>query len=130
MKRDMDLCRQLLLKVEALEPPAGEGVYLPSDDPFFFIDGYNYSQIIYNFALLCDIGFLVAPTNMQSVGAYGIMGLSWAGHEFLDTIRSPEIWKATKDTAKKAGGVGMDLLLQIAKAEGKRFITTHLGLPL
>jgi hypothetical protein len=127
MKRDMDLCRTLLLRVEELELAPASTEYLQWDEPFFIVERHSVSQAIYNFSLLRDAGFVVAPSKVQGLDSFGIQGLSWAGHEFLDTVRNPEVWTATKAVAKKAGG--LDLLVQIAKAETKRFLATHLGLP-
>jgi hypothetical protein len=48
-----------------------------------------------------------------------ISRLTWEGHEFLDDIRDPEIWRKTKDRAKSVAGAGLSLLWEIAKAEIK-----------
>ena len=129
MERDMDLCRTLLLRLEKIELRPCTTQFLTWDDPFFIVDGHSVDQAIYNFSLLREAGFLVAPTNVQGADAFGVQGLSWAGHEFLDTVRSPEVWTATERVVKKVGGVSRELLMDIAKAEAKRFLVTHLGLP-
>nr|WP_279611841.1 DUF2513 domain-containing protein [Burkholderia gladioli] len=47
--------------------------------------------------------------------------LSWADHEFLDTVRSPDIWDRTAQAATAAGGFTVELLMFAAKTylEGK-----------
>ena len=57
-------------------------------------------------------------------------GLSWEGCEFLDTVRSPEVWRRTKEAAGKVGGVSIAVLADIAKATAKILIKEHLGLDL
>jgi hypothetical protein len=92
-------------------------------------------------AILDDQGFIQQDDGDPGFGlTKGIDGfLSWSvlplrltasGHDFLDTVQNPEVWSKTKAAAKKVGGVGFDLFLQIAKAEAKRFAFEKLGLPL
>lgn len=38
-----------------------------------------------------------------------------SGHEFLESVRDPEVWKKTKNGAKKIGSFGIDLLSALAK---------------
>jgi hypothetical protein len=59
-----------------------------------------------------------------------LSGLSWKGCEFLDTVRSPEVWQRTKEAAGKIGGVSIAVLAEIAKATAKTVIKEHLGLDL
>jgi hypothetical protein len=54
-----------------------------------------------------------------------IGGLSWQGHDFLNDIRDPEIWRKTKERAKGVASVGVGFLWEIAKAE----VRAKLGLP-
>jgi hypothetical protein len=41
--------------------------------------------------------------------------LTWFGHDFLDSVRDPAIWKATKEGAAKIGGFSVHLLGALAK---------------
>jgi hypothetical protein len=36
--------------------------------------------------------------------------LTAAGHDYLDTIRDPEIWRQTKEGARAAGGFTIEML--------------------
>jgi len=56
--------------------------------------------------------------------------LTASGQDFIDTVQNPEVWSKTKSAAKMVGGVGLDLFLQIAKAEAKRFAIEKLGISL
>jgi hypothetical protein len=129
MKRDMELVRTLLLKVEELPIGAGHVVGIDWSDEFFNVPGYDRDTAIKHFDLLMDAGFIAAPSS-QGMTQFILTGLSWQGHEFIDSIRNPEVWGKTKAGMKAVGGFGLDLMVQLAKAEGKRLITEKLGIPL
>lgn len=59
-----------------------------------------------------------------------IKRLTWQGHDFLDKVRDPEIWHATKEGAKKAGGFSLELLGALAKGFLKKKIEAHTGVDL
>ena len=54
--------------------------------------------------------------------------LSWQGHDFLDSIRDPEVWNKTKKGAAAAGGFTFDLLKDLAKGFIKTKIEEHTGI--
>jgi hypothetical protein len=56
--------------------------------------------------------------------------LTFQGHEFLDTVRDPEIWRRTKEGASKIGGAGVELLLTVGKAYAKQVLQEKLGIHL
>ncbi|MER9526648.1 DUF2513 domain-containing protein [Mesorhizobium sp. M0292] len=56
--------------------------------------------------------------------------LTFKGHEFLDSIRDDEIWRKTKDGARKMGGAGIEFMWEMAKAYGKHVAKEKLGLEL
>ena len=43
-------------------------------------------------------------------------GLRWTGHEFLETIRDPDVWRMTKQGASQVGGLSLDFMKQLATA--------------
>jgi hypothetical protein len=48
-----------------------------------------------------------------SIGADGhivLKKLSWQGCEFLDDVRSPEIWRKTKERAGSVASVGLSFI--------------------
>ena len=38
-----------------------------------------------------------------------------AGHQYLEMIRDPEIWRQTKESAQKIGSFSLDVLSALAK---------------
>jgi hypothetical protein len=95
MKRDMDLIRELLLKIESLEIRQGETLFFNVHG--LQVQGYGPDQVVYNIELLFDAGFLKGQGGADT---FGIAGLTWSGHELLDDIRDPEIWRKTKSGRK------------------------------
>jgi hypothetical protein len=51
--------------------------------------------------------------------------LTYDGHELLDTIRDGELWKLTKDTAKKAGVGGLKILFDVGRSLAKQKLLEH-----
>ena len=119
-----------------------------SDKPTFDIEdlkdaGFDYNDAKFEFhmAILDDKGLIQQDDGDPGFGLTKSLDgfLSWSvlplrltasGHDFLDTVQNPEVWSKTKDAAKKIGGVGFDVFVQIAKAEEKRFAFEKLSLPL
>lgn len=118
MKRDMDLIRQLLLRIEAqrlgVSGAVDQVLTLSTVKPPLCLDGESPDDVHYNMRLLADASYLdMAKT--QFTGSFNIYGLTWAGHDFLDSVRDDEVWRKTKGGALKAGAFTFDLLKDLAK---------------
>jgi len=119
MKRDMDLIRELLLKLEALPVPLTELKVLDGNAAAVQVDGYTTEQIDYHLLLLEQAGFIHGG-GMENFGmrfgpGIGFQSLTWAGHDFIDAMRSPDVWDRTRRAASAAGGFTVDLLVSAAK---------------
>ena len=123
MKRDMDLIRSLLLFIEK-DAVGGSMYYYRYVDlaDQFSIDSHT---ILGHIRLLAGAGFIENFT--LSISRFDFSGLSWQGHDFLDSIRDTEIWKQTKEAASKAGGFTVELLAEIAKGLISTKIKKHTG---
>ncbi len=127
MRRDIDLVRSLLFKIEALDLPPGVNVTLEGYEPEIAVDGYDAGAVGLHLQMLLD-GLLV---NGRSSGrGVQLTGLSWAGHDFLDSVRSADVWHRTKDGAKRAGGFTFRVLADLATRIIKSEISKHTGLSL
>ena len=125
MKRDMELIRQVLLQVE----DRSTGPVRPIGR--LEIDGYSYDQITHHVWLLADAGFLTAQNFSHLSGVdWRPISLTWAGAELLDTIRDQEVWGKTKAGMQKAGGAGVELMWELAKAYAKAKLSETLGVQL
>ncbi|AOK57665.1 hypothetical protein WM29_00025 (plasmid) [Burkholderia ubonensis] len=125
MKRDMDLIRELMLKLEELPVPTAGMVVV--DAAKVGVEGYTAEQIDYHLSLLEQARFIHAgglDMGMSGPGfgpGVGFYSLTWAGHDFLDAVRSPDVWDRTTQAATAAGGFTVELLVFAAKTylEGK-----------
>ena len=130
MRRDMDLIRELLLKIDSLDiEPGGTTRALRPSDPELKIGSYTGDQVDYHLELLIDAG-LVEGSCSAVDRFFHITKLSWAGDDFLASVRDPEIWRQTKEGAKKAGGFTVELLGDLAKGLIKTQIKKHTGVEL
>lgn len=122
MKRDMDYIRELLLEIE--EAPAEELWSREAANPT-----PDLPRLSQHLKLLQDAGLIDAEEHTVYLGGgelwYGVR-LTWAGHEFLDTIRSETVWTETKRrVTSTVGTVSIAVLSEVAKQVAKGF----LGLP-
>lgn len=112
MERNFDTIRELLTRVETCTLPA-EMVRL-SDFP-----EERRAEVSYHMALLIEAG-LVKGQMSQTIGPgvkdFIAQRLTWPGHEFLDTIRSDNVWNKTK---KKFGEAGMSMTIELVKVVAK-----------
>lgn len=112
MKRDMDLIRELMLKLESL--PSDGVARFRADDAAIQIDGYSPAEVFYHLGLIKEAS-LIHSTGTGRMGSIEFAGLTVAGHDFLDSVRSPDVWGKTKKVAAAAGGFTVELLVATAK---------------
>jgi len=118
MKRDMDLIREILIKLE--EHEHGNA---PRE---LEIEGYTDEQIYHHVFLLGQANLLMvrlcAPMGCPSPAAEAL-SMTWEGHDFLDAIRSDKTWDKTKRKITEAGGsMPFDIVKNIAIAIGMKQI--------
>lgn len=118
MKRDFDLIRSLLLKIERNQ----------TDHPVWQldVDGISQQAVIYHIWLLKDAGLIVADVDEVSDGtldSFIIYCLTWAGHEFLDAVRDEEIWQNIRNRLyQKLSGVPFDVVKSVALEMARRAV--------
>jgi len=132
MKRDMDLIRELLLRIEEHARPttALKMDFLTASDTRLQVEGSDRTQVAYHVSLLIQAGLVSGVRNSVDESQIVIKGLTWQGHDFLDKVRDPAVWHATKEGAKKAGGFSFELLGALAKGFLKKKIEEHTGVDL
>lgn len=86
----------------------------------------NIDDYVYTIDNLLDGGYILGKRlgTMGDGDIYMIKSLSFSGHQFLDTVRSPEIWRQTKNVTSKVGSVTVEILSQVAT----NIISKQLGL--
>ncbi|MEE4288434.1 MAG: DUF2513 domain-containing protein [Erythrobacter sp.] len=115
MKRDMDLIREMLLWMEAQD----DRVILLTHFAVFRDDS---ELTLGHIALLQSAGFVDEPQR-------AVLRITWEGHEFLDKVRDPEIWRKTKEGASKLNSWGVKLIGEMATGF-IRAKAVELGIPL
>jgi hypothetical protein len=117
LKRDLELVREILLRLEPLDAHYAHPVPLKIGEGPLKIDGYSNEAIAYHLRIMTEGGLIANNGIMDdNLTLPGYLGFNWLGHEFLDDVRDPKRWETLKGTANKLGGVGMGVLMDLAKA--------------
>ena len=114
MKRNMELVRELLLRVEADE---GFGS---------LVSKYSQEEIVGHVEILLDAKLLEGKVYHDLSGDPGsayIQRLTWAGHEFLDNARNDTAWKNVMEKVKGVGATAsFEILVELLKSAVKSCI--------
>lgn len=112
MKRNWDTIRLILTKVED-KHDSRYALLLKHFEPF---DNLDQFEISYHVRLLLEIGLVEGridgPVGGGKPATFAILRLTWAGHEFLDSIRSDTVWNKTKETFTTKG---LDMTFDLIK---------------
>ena len=113
MKRDLDLLRVILLRIEEAESNIENHDFYDLDNP----------QIIgFHIRLLIDANFISA-LDASSVGNpdyFIIQRLTFAGCEYLDAVRSNDIWTKVKEKLSSIGeGATLEVITSLCSALAK-----------
>ena len=126
MKREMDLVRDLLLQIEQFDQGYGGDVEIEAGD-------HEPQVVAEHLRLLLEARLIegdAVPDDEYAFDHILPTRLTWLGHDFLDTVRDPEIWKKTKEGALSAKGFTLDLLQDLAKGFIKKQIEERIGIAL
>lgn len=107
MKLNYDTIRELLLQIE-------ENTDLENVLEY---DRNNTDQdTFYTLIKLKEAGFINSVEVNTWIGIVHIQvkSLTWEGHEFLNTIRDPKVFKETKNQIGKLASVSLDVLGKVA----------------
>lgn len=124
VKRDMELIRKILLKIEAKENLAYETIE---------IDGVPPAIMGRHMEMLLENG-LIEGAACDALGhdysLVQVRDLSWAGHEFLSNISKDEVWNKLKEDlgANGLSSLSLDVLKDLAKAAASEWAKKKLGL--
>jgi len=125
MKRDDELIRKIILKVEELgDSPNG---WIDN----FGVEGASDDEVNYHVWLLGDAGYMRIRDISTLQKTYFIpCCLTAAGHDFAGSIRDDIIWTSTKKAARESGAATLNMLGQLAKAFIRQKIKEKTGLDL
>ena len=125
MKRDMDLIRELLLEIEAGKTNFAICPVTEQGRPEWE-EAWRLGEHLH---LLEQAKMIEASTN-AAAGHVIVRGITWQGHDLLDSIRHPKIWEKTKKGVEGAGAFTVDLLKELAKGFAKKQMEEYTGLKL
>jgi hypothetical protein len=106
MKRNLDLVRLILLSVEGQDVSAE-------------LKAFSEEAQIYHAALLVDAGYVdgtIINGHMGQPVTVRMQKLTWAGHDFIDAIRSDSVWKPVKEKTDAIGAWTFGIVKELAVA--------------
>jgi hypothetical protein len=120
----METVREILLAIEA-------SVNSPHEWVEIHLSGRSEAEISYHVELLANAGLITATDASSFDGhEWHAKALTCQGHEFLEAIRDPEVWRRTKDGIKKASNYSIEFAWELAKLYGKQLLKERLGIDL
>lgn len=119
MKRNWDMIRNILLRVEELEPNA-----LLTLDSFPMNE---HSEISYHLEILEEAGLLhgkIHKTPGGSPHSFHLIRLTWLGYDFLESIRSEAMWEEIKaQLNSKSVGLKVENIMATAQIITKKLLS-------
>lgn len=115
MKRDMDLVRLILLKIEEKYKSTAI-VNLP-------IEGYDMETVAYHCKIMDEAGLISnyqAQYAEDTLYAFFVGPLTWEGNDYLDKVRDDTLWGKTKEEITKKG---LPLVFDTIKTVATAFIS-------
>ena len=119
MKLNYDCVRSVLLTVEKSKTIDEELDLNPLTVETIFeqLPKYEDNEILYTIEKLKEAGYINAA--LQFAAGHFIDGavssITYSGHEYLDNIREPEVWRKVKAMLKNAGAITLPLISQAAQ---------------
>lgn len=111
----MDLVRSILLSVERSDASYVDSAQLAEGD-------WDPEVVARHVGLMVDAGLLTGELTEFCGGggdAY-VNGITWAGYDFLDSVRDDSVWRETRDSIGKSVGTAS---FEVVKA-----LATHLAM--
>ena len=116
MKRDMNLIREILLEIETKQKGSDRIELQAHTD-------YSSDELNYHLGLLLQADYIDADADTTYDGtSYTIRGLTWYGHDFLDSVRSEPVWSSVNKKLSKVGGTAAIELIKYLAVEAAKVI--------
>lgn len=132
LKRDMDFVRDLMLEIEGgkrsfqlIDDNMASSLGIDVAEPMTREQVHKYET---HLTMLVDAEFI--RLRRSSGGTWYVEEVTWAGHDFISSVRDSGIWQKTKAGARQAGGFTASLLADLAKGYVKAEIAKHTGMTL
>ncbi len=133
MARDMDLVRDIMLKIDRgereFDTASAETASILDEDTEGKLSEEDADKLSLHLDMLEDAGLIKIHVKYAD-GLIHVKDLTWSGYDFLETVRDPEVWKKTKEGASKIGGWTFGLIKDMGTAYLKHAAKERLGLDL
>lgn len=119
MKLDYDCVRSILLELEK-KPLFDNDLRITPvsvEEIFTALDRYSDGDILYCIETMKDAGLIKANLRYGGgpfIEGY-ISGITYKGHELLDSVRDRKIWQRLKQLLSAAGAVTFDIIIDVAR---------------
>lgn len=120
MKRNLDLIREILFYIEEV----------PSDPPYGSLStgflenfkSYSNSELMEHLDLAIKAGLIEGKVNFGTGPTYScsVRRLTNSGHDYLEAVRSDNIWNKVKTKVEQVGGMTIATTWRIAEAMVKK----------
>ena len=122
MKRDLDIIREILLHIESGQEYDGTREFYYSSPEQMGMTGCTPEEFVYHCTLLIEDGYIDGAATVVNIV---VRRLTSRGHDFLDDIRDPGVWRQVKTRLGSLPGVALSIVAELAKSEIKK----HFALP-
>lgn len=119
MKRDLGLIRLILLEAEDAEMTVSLKKEFEQEYGSEFERAYSWHK-----TLLIESGLVKGNSRPASNGRWlaEITLITWAGYEYLDSVRDDEVWRVTKSAVNRFGSASLEVVKQVAAETIKKMI--------
>lgn len=116
MRRDLDLIRRILITIEESERGYGNISVLAKKM------GEDFNKVCFHIQLLVENGYMNGEATYFSGNPqviYYMHGITFAGYDYLDSIRNDTIWERTKEKLQTFGSAAS---LEVVRATAEIFL--------
>lgn len=114
MKFNYELVRKLLEFTENIQ------FNTTQESKFIKIENYTNDEISYHVKKLLEANYINGYKSDMRENLYYVRELTLIGHEFLDSIRSDEIWNSVKSQIKALDTVPLSMIPVLAQEHIKK----------
>ena len=115
MRLNPDCIRAVLLRLEEL--PYHAEISIP--DLSNQIEEFSKEEVEYTCLKLYEAGFILAtPLPRPSIKhreVFSILDISYAGHQFIETVRDPKAWRSIKKGCASVGNFALKTISAVAE---------------
>lgn len=124
MKRDLDLVRCILMSVEKADGPIGYEVLSRCCG--------DMRKLAFHIGLMQSHSLIVSEVDCDGFGEpidLHISSMTWEGYDYLDAIRSPQVWNKAKEAISMAvGDTSLSVVKQTCSMVAMGLIKVQLGM--